>query len=65
MNEAYAHEHPDPQVHWHCRPRYNSDIEFDGHTFFDQEFGKHYEREKVLVWQGLKEKIAEEIKKFL
>lgn len=42
MNLAYRHTPPDPQVHWHFRPRYAKTIEFAGLTFTDQQFGNHY-----------------------
>ncbi len=44
MNSAYQNNPPDPWVHWHVRPRYNREIEFDGIKFEDVEFGHHYIR---------------------
>lgn len=44
MNEAYQHTPPDPQVHWHVRPRYGAPVAFAGETFTDGSFGHHYER---------------------
>ena len=44
MNNAYAEHTPQPHVHWHCRPRYETSVEFAKLTFEDKEFGKHYDR---------------------
>ncbi len=44
MNDAYQNVPPDPQVHWHCRPRYNHPVTFAGHEFEDTSFGTHYLR---------------------
>jgi diadenosine tetraphosphate (Ap4A) HIT family hydrolase len=66
MNDAYKDESPKPQVHWHCRPRYNHAVEFNGKTFEDPDFGSHYNRDrKDFISKELLEKIAEEIKKNL
>jgi diadenosine tetraphosphate (Ap4A) HIT family hydrolase len=45
MNNAYQEENPQPQVHWHFRPRYNHPVEFNGHVYHDPNFGHHYLRE--------------------
>ncbi|MCA9353109.1 HIT family protein [Patescibacteria group bacterium] len=45
MNDAYQAEYPDPQVHWHMRPRYNKEVVVAGEIFVDTEFGHHYNRE--------------------
>lgn len=42
MNLAYRNTPPDPQVHWHFRPRYSANVEFSGLTFIDEKFGSHY-----------------------
>lgn len=44
MNNAYQNDPPDPQVHWHFRPRYNHKVEFEGEVFEDTDFGHHYAR---------------------
>ena len=64
MNDAYKDENPKPQVHWHCRPRYNHAVEFAGRAFEDPDFGHHYskKREEDFVSKELLEKITEEIK---
>lgn len=42
MNLAYQNDPPDPQVHWHFRPRYNGQVIFAEKTFEDTAFGQHY-----------------------
>jgi|SRR3989344_4782962 len=66
MNDAYKSKNPKPQVHWHFRPRYNSDVLFMGEKFEDLEFAHHYsrERKKIVSYEFLKE-IAKEISKYL
>jgi diadenosine tetraphosphate (Ap4A) HIT family hydrolase len=44
MNNAYKNTPPNPQVHWHCRPRYQQTVECDGEMFHDPNFGHHYDR---------------------
>jgi diadenosine tetraphosphate (Ap4A) HIT family hydrolase len=44
MNLAYQHTPPDPQVHWHVRPRYDHPVVFGGEMFTDADFGNHYAR---------------------
>lgn len=44
MNNAYQEENPNPQVHWHLRPRYKKQVNFMGEIFIDSNFGHHYER---------------------
>lgn len=39
MNNAYQTASPNPQVHWHCVPRYKSSTIFDGKVFSDPNFG--------------------------
>jgi diadenosine tetraphosphate (Ap4A) HIT family hydrolase len=43
MNNAYQTKPPHPFVHWHCIPRYDHEVKFDGHMFTDPEFGHHYD----------------------
>ncbi|MGB7969105.1 MAG: HIT family protein [Methanobacterium sp.] len=38
-NAAYRSSNPDPEVHWHLIPRYDSEIEFHGIKFHDPDFG--------------------------
>ena len=45
MNRAYLEEIPNPQVHWHFRPRYDHDVSFSNMVFTDPEFGHHYSLE--------------------
>ena len=46
MNNAFQEKDSKPHVHWHCRPRYDHEVEFAGLTFSDQEFGHHYSRDR-------------------
>ncbi len=47
MNNAYKKANSEkPQVHWHCRPRYEEVVEFEGKTFLDPNFAHHYLRGK-------------------
>lgn len=39
MNNAYQETPPNPQVHWHCLPRYDHPVEFADRTFTDPNFG--------------------------
>ena len=43
LNEAYQSDEPAPHVHYHLRPRYRSDVSFNGTLYTDPEFG-HYQR---------------------
>jgi len=38
-NAAYRSDNPDPEVHWHLIPRYDSEVEFHGIKFEDPDFG--------------------------
>lgn len=38
-NSAFRTDRPDPEVHWHFIPRYEADVEFEGLTFHDPDFG--------------------------
>jgi diadenosine tetraphosphate (Ap4A) HIT family hydrolase len=42
VNNSYREKPYDPHLHWHLRPRYDHEVNFDGITFTDPEFGKHY-----------------------
>lgn len=44
MNNAYQEDNPEPQVHWHVRPRYQHKVVIGGKEFIDTEFGYHYDR---------------------
>jgi diadenosine tetraphosphate (Ap4A) HIT family hydrolase len=70
MNNAYRETPPDPQVHWHFRPRYNHKVEFEGEIFEDPNFGSHYlrgagEGGDRVVSSELQGKIVAELKKNL
>lgn len=56
MNFAYRNDPPDPQVHWHFRPRYKHPVDFAGEKFEDRAFGSHYER-------GTKRKVSDIVAK--
>lgn len=38
-NMAFRDEDPDPEIHWHFLPRYRYEVEFEGVTFEDPDFG--------------------------
>lgn len=66
MNNAYQNNPPDPQVHWHFKPRYAKEVIFEGIRWVDEEFGYHYKNgtlrevpEQVFV------KIKKQVKKHL
>ncbi|MDO8571847.1 MAG: HIT family protein [bacterium] len=62
MNNAYLEEIPDPQVHWHFRPRYRKPVEFEGELFSDQNFGHHYELDvEKLISKELREEIVKKV----
>jgi diadenosine tetraphosphate (Ap4A) HIT family hydrolase len=64
MNNAYQEENPNPQVHWHFRPRYRKQVSFMGETFIDQNFGNHYEQGfERLVDEKILTGIVSEIRK--
>ncbi len=66
INNAYQNNPPDPQVHWHFRPRYNKTHRFMGIEFNDMEFGNHYARDtNFVVSEKTFQRIIEEIKKNL
>ncbi len=68
MNHSYLENPPQPQVHWHFRPRYDHPVEFAQNIFKDPNFGKHYlrgeggEGEKIVA-PVLQDKIVEELRK--
>lgn len=45
MNEAFRDEEPEPHVHYHFKPRYESPVKFNDEIFEDRQFGS-YIREK-------------------
>ena len=45
MNHGYQHTPPTPWVHWWIRPRYKSNVNFNGKRFNDTNFGYFYDRE--------------------
>ncbi len=66
MNGAYQNNPPDPWVHWHVRPRYNHEVQFEGSVFEDTDFGHHYIRgTNRSVDDGMKDKIINAIKRNL
>lgn len=63
MNNAYQEKPSYPHVHWHFRPRYESDVTVNGTAFKDPDFGFHYNREqKQTVDQETYEAIIDKIK---
>ena len=63
MNLAYREEVPDPQVHWHFRPRYKNSVEFNGTTFTDPNFGSHYdEKAKMMIDDAMRSKIIQKVR---
>lgn len=66
MNNAYQNTPPDPQVHWHIRPRYSKTIEFENESYEDKVFGHHYARNtERAVSEELKSKIIKKIQENL
>lgn len=64
MNNAYQNTPPDPQVHWHFRPRYEHPVEISRVTFTDPEFGYHYDHNrKIEVGPEIRAVIIESIVK--
>lgn len=65
MNLAYQNTPPNPHLHWHVRPRYDSDVAVAGVIFVDALFGQHYEWPSVMrtVDASVREVIVAEIKK--
>lgn len=56
MNNAFQTQPSQPHIHWHVRPRYDTDVEFGGLTFKDPKFANHYDRnqKKLLSREELK-----------
>ena len=46
MNDFYKSDTPNPHLHIHVRPRYNSPITINGKIFYDEEFAHHYDNHK-------------------
>lgn len=68
MNLAYREVPPNPQVHWHFRPRYNHPVEIAGEKFEDPNFGSHYlcdEKDFLAVSAPRLEEIHSKLKKNL
>jgi len=64
VNSFYKLKNPDPHLHWHCRPRYDKKINFEGTIFKDPNFAHHYNRKPGIEHsKELKKKIAEFLKK--
>lgn len=63
MNDAYKNTPPDPQVHWHFRPRYDKPVVFEGVEFVDLNFAHHYDREnKRFLEEDFEQKIISDLK---
>lgn len=66
MNNAYKNSSPDPQVHWHCRPRYRKSVWFEGIEFQDPNFAHHYEqRTNKELDDKTKEKLLNQLRSYL
>ena len=46
MNDFYKSETPNPHLHIHVRPRYNTPVIINGKEYFDEEFAHHYDNHK-------------------
>lgn len=46
MNSFYKDSEPDPHLHIHVRPRYDTAVILNGNTYIDNEFGHHYALKK-------------------
>lgn len=46
MNDFYKSNTPDPHLHIHIRPRYNTPITINEKIFNDEEFAHHYDNHK-------------------
>ena len=49
MNSFYKESEPDPHLHVHVRPRYDTPVILNGNTYSDSEFGHHYALNKRAV----------------
>lgn len=66
MNAAYQEPDPQPHVHWHVRPRYAQPVLFDGISFSDSAFGRHYKHgQERVVPQAVRLKIAQRLRECL
>ncbi len=65
MNDYYKSDPPDPQVHWHCRPRYKKPAVFEGVEFNDPNFAHHYSREaKRVLDEEVRKKFISQLRSF-
>lgn len=66
MNHAFKEKPYNPHVHWHMKPRHDEPITFDGQTWVDTDFGRHYiaKSSNILPKEKL-DKILEHIKQFI
>ncbi len=63
MNGAYKNTPPNPQVHWHFRPRYDKAVIFQGVEFADPNFAHHYNREpKRILEANLQQSIVNDLR---
>lgn len=63
MNHAFQKKPYNPHVHWHVKPRHDQPITFEGITWTDKEFGKHYDpKSKNVVSPEVLQKILAQIK---
>lgn len=66
MNNAFLESFPDPHVHFHFRPRYSKEVDFQGKIFKDPNFGKHYDRTMhTEIQPNVRKKIIEKIRENL
>jgi diadenosine tetraphosphate (Ap4A) HIT family hydrolase len=65
MNLAYRNNPPDPQVHWHFRPRYNHPVKFADEIFTDPNFGSHYTLDLHEVGPEMWKRIIAEFLRFI
>jgi len=64
MNNSYKTKPYTPRVHWHCRPRYDHPVFFNGEEFIDPDFANHYNRDlKREISKELEKEIIKEISK--
>ncbi len=66
MNHAFKTKPYDPHVHWHMFPRHEAPITFDGRTWIDTDFSRHYlpKGTDILSKEKL-DKILTHIKQFI
>lgn len=46
MNNAFKSDTPSPHMHFHLIPRYKSSVVVNNNTYYDSEFGHHYNSKK-------------------